>query len=311
MHYARMAGHDYHEGYYFVTINTAPRRNCLSRIVCGKVELLPPGEIVLKAYLQMGADSPEIDLRVCAIMPDHFHAIIVFRHRSEHPLGWHVRRFKARATRAVRGLSGDASLGLFEENFHDFISFSGEELDSYVQYVKLNPIRWQWKHDHPDFFSKHFALRHPRLPRGISWTAIGDRSLLDAPWIEPVVVHRRITEEERKAEVARFLELAKSGATLIGGFISPGEKEVAKGALEIAGAKVICLLPYGLKEYKPHGVAVRRLAESKTLVLSGFPESVPPTPINYDNCHLNNDWARLIAVGLSGDKSPDPRPRGL
>ena len=41
MHYARMTGHDYHEGFYFVTINTAPRRNCLSRIVGGKVELLP------------------------------------------------------------------------------------------------------------------------------------------------------------------------------------------------------------------------------------------------------------------------------
>ena len=41
MHYARMIGHDYREGYYFVTINTAPRRNCLSRIVGGKVELLP------------------------------------------------------------------------------------------------------------------------------------------------------------------------------------------------------------------------------------------------------------------------------
>ena len=51
MHYARMIGHDYHEGYYFVTINTAPRRNCLSRIVGGKIELLPFGEIVLKAYL--------------------------------------------------------------------------------------------------------------------------------------------------------------------------------------------------------------------------------------------------------------------
>ena len=79
--------------------------------------------------------------------------------------------------------------------------------------------------------------------------------------------------------------------------------DVAKGALEIPGAKVICLLPFGLKGYKPHGVAVRRLAESKTLVLSGFPESVPATPINYENCHLNNDWARLIA-GAGGDKSP-------
>ena len=308
MHYARMTGHDYHEGYYFVTINTAPRRNCLSRIVGGKVELLPFGELVLKAYLQMSADSPEIDLRVCAIMPDHFHAIIVFRRRSAHPLGWHIRRFKARATKAVRDLAGDRTLGLFEENFHDFISFSGDELDRYTQYVKSNPIRWQWKRDHHDFFRKHFALRHSRLPRGISWTAIGDRSLLDAPWLEPVVVHRRITEEERAAEVSRYLELAQGGATLIGGFISPGEKEVAKGVLEIAGAKVICLLPYGLKGYKPHGVAVKRLAESKTLVLSGFPESVPSTPINYGNCHLNNDWARLIALGRSGDESLDSQP---
>ena len=40
-----------------------------------------------------------------------------------------------------------------------------------------------------------------------------------------------------------------------------------------------------------------------TLVLSGFPESVPATPINYENCHLNNDWARQIA-GAGGDKSP-------
>ena len=309
MHYARMIGHDYHEGYYFVTINTAPRRNCLSRIVGGRIELSPFGEIVLRAYLQMSADSPEIDLRVCAIMPDHFHAIIVFRRRSEHPLGWHIRRFKARATKAVRDLAGDRTLGLFEENFHDFISFSGDQLDRYTQYVKSNPIRWQWKRDHPDFFRKHFALQHPRLPRGISWTAIGDRSILDAPWLEPVIVHRRITESERKAEVARYLELARSGAVLIGGFISPGEKEVAKGVLEIVGAKVVCLLPYGLKGYKPHGIAVKRLAESQTLVLSGFPESVPATPINYVNCHLNNDWARLIAAGQYGDESPDPRRR--
>ena len=304
MHYARMIGHDYHEGYYFVTINTAPRRNCLSCIAGGKVELLPFGEIVLKAYLQMSADSPEIDLRVCAIMPDHFHAIIVFRRRSEHPLGWHIRRFKARATKAVRDLADDRALGLFEENFHDFISFSGDQLDRYTQYVKSNPIRWQWKRDHPDFFRKHFAIQHPRLPCGISWTAIGYRSLLDAPWLEPVIVHRRITESERKAEVARYLELAQGGAILIGGFISPGEKEVAKGVSEIAGAMVICLLPYGLKGYKPHGIAVKRLAESQTLVLSGFPESVPSTPISYDNCHRNNDWARLIAAG-NGDESPD------
>ena len=73
MHFARMTGHDYREDHCFVTVNTAPRRNCLSRTVDGKVELLPFGEIVLKAYLKIEADSPEIDLRICAIVPDHLH----------------------------------------------------------------------------------------------------------------------------------------------------------------------------------------------------------------------------------------------
>lgn len=71
---------------------------------------------------------------------------------------------------------------------------------------------------------------------------------------------------------------------------------MAKGSTEIPGARVICLLPYGLKNYKPYGLAVRRLAAGQTLVLSGFPESVPSSPISYDNCHLNNDWAKAIAA---------------
>ena len=295
MNYARMRGRDYCRGYYLVTIVTSPRRNCLSRIVKGKVELSPFGEVVLKAYLQMGAEAPELNLVICAIMPDHFHAVVYFRRPSEHPLGWHIRRFKARATKAIRDLTGDPKLGVFEANFHDAISFDADELSRYVQYVRENPIRWQWKHDHPDFFRKHYSVNHPRLPREVAWTAIGDVSLLDHPRMVAVVVHRRIAEVERQAEVSRYLDLAREGALLIGGFISPGEREVARGLGEIPGAKVIYLLPYGLKNYKPHGRAVKRLAESATLVLSGFPEGVSAAPISYDNCHLNNEWARRIA----------------
>lgn len=295
MNYARMKGRDYCRGYYLVTIATSPRRNCLSRIVNGKVELSPFGEEVLEAYLKMGADAPELNLVNCAIMPDHFHAVVFFRRPSEHPLGWHIRRFKARATKAIRDLASDSKLGVFEANFHDAISFNAGELSRYVQYVRENPIRWQWKHDHPDFFKKHYAIRHPRLPREMSWTAIGDISLLDYPRMEMVVVHRRITEAQRHADVAHYLSLARDGVLLIGGFISLGEREVARGLMELPRAKVIYLLPYGLKNYKPHGLAVKRLAESATLVLSGFPESIAATPISYENCHMNNEWARMIA----------------
>lgn len=83
MNYARMRWRDYCRGYYLVTIVTSPQRNCLSRIVKGKVELAPFGEVVLKTYLQMGAEALELNLVICAIMPDHFHAVVVHRRITE------------------------------------------------------------------------------------------------------------------------------------------------------------------------------------------------------------------------------------
>lgn len=303
MNYARKRDHDYCRGYYLVTMVSSPRRSLFSRIERGEVKLLPVGDMVAKAIRMMEADSPEVGVRAFAIMPDHIHLVVTFRAVSAHPLGWHIRRLKARVTKWVRDWSGNGAFGVFEEDYHDLISFDGGELDKYVRYVKENPLRWQWKVDHPDFFSKHYAAEHPRLPKGVSWTAIGDLSVLDAPRMVAVIVHRRITEDERRAEAERYLGLAREGSVLIGGFISPGEREVARGLGAIEGAKVICLVPYGLGGYKPRGAAVRRLAEGKTLVLSGFSEDVPSTPICYDNCHHNNDWARAIAMDV-GDESP-------
>ena len=33
-----------------------------------------------------------------------------------------------------------------------------------------------------------------------------------------------------------------------------------------------------------------------SLVLSGFGDEIPETPISYDNCHFNNDLAKAIAA---------------
>ena len=258
MHYARKFGHDYHRGFSFITINTAPRREFLSRVENARIVLSSYGQIVDNAFVQMAADSPEIDLRVTAIMPDHVHAVIAFRHESPHPLGWHIQRFKARVTRASRLLSHDPSFSVFEENYHDFISFAPENLDAFIRYVKENPQRWQWKHGHPEYFRKHYNLSHWRLPLDIDWTAIGDPSLLDFPWLVPVVVHRRDSDEKKKEAIVRYLEQATDGAVLIGGFISPGEREVAKGVARLPKARIVCLLPYGLKDYKPKGEVVVR-----------------------------------------------------
>ena len=125
---------------------------------------------------------------------------------------------------------------------------------------------------------------------------VGDLALLDYPLLVPVIVHRRRSAEETENTISHFVNLAASGAILIGGFISPGEKEVARRISALPNARVIYLLPHGMAHYKPRGKAVNRIANSETLVLSGFGDEVPETPINYDNCHYNNDLAKTIAA---------------
>ena len=123
-----------------------------------------------------------------------------------------------------------------------------------------------------------------------------DLSLLDYPLLVQVVVHRRRPQEENERVIAGHTTQAAAGAVLIGGFISPGEKEVARQIAQFPNARVICLLPHGMAHYKPHGKAVDRIAGGKTPVLSGFGDEVPESPVNYGNCHLNNELARLVAA---------------
>ena len=115
------------------------------------------------------------------------------------------------------------------------------------------------------------------------------------PWLEPVIISRRLGEE-LEAEVARFLELAREGAVLIGGFISPGERRVAREAAAISRSRLIYLHPWGLSRYKPHGhAAAERLASGLTLALSGFPDTEEAVP-RRENCLCNNRWAQAIAL---------------
>ena len=86
----------------------------------------------------------------------------------------------------------------------------------------------------------------------------------------------------------------RCGAIPIGGFISPGEKDALRAFAQIPQARVIRLLPYGLKDWKPHGRQPENLAKSRLLILSAFPEEVEGC--NWRNCHWNNGIAAAIAA---------------
>ena len=292
MNYARRFNHDYRgTGFYFITFATEPRRPLLSEVSGGVIRLKPEGAAVAEAAKRIPDDDPAYSLRHLAIMPDHVHAILVCRGGAALHLGTLVNRLKGRSRQAIRALRGDPALRVWEANFHDYVAFAQPVFDAFRAYVLENPVRWQLRHDNPQWFRKRVGIAHPRLPTETCWTAFGDQTLLDYPWLLPVVISRRLEGAALEAAVADVLEQVRQGAVAIGGFISEGERQVARALAKMPRARLVYLHPWGLADHKPH----IRVGAGMTLVLSGFPDSVPPVATRA-NCLRNNAWALAIAA---------------
>ena len=303
----RLKEHDYAgRGFYFITAATYPRRNLFSVISDYKTHLTRLGEIVRDEWLRLHIEQPLLEQQEFEIMPDHFHGTIIATAPLPKPLGYYIGNFKGRTRQAIRKLMGDPAFEVWSRGYFDIVSLDADMFHSFRLYTKDNPRRKQLRDENRALFRKIRDATHARLPQNRHWTAVGDIALLDYPILVPVVVHRRRSPEETERTINHFVDLAASGAILVGGFISPGEKEVARRIAAIPNARVIYLLPHGMAHYKPRGKAVDRIANSQTLVLSGFGDEIPETPINYDNCHFNNDLAKAIAATPSAASAPPP-----
>jgi putative transposase len=294
----RVRGHDYHaKGYYFVTFCTRGRREWLSRIVAGRVVLEPAGELLMDAWHKIAEDDPAYELGVTAVMPDHFHGLAIARKAPKYVIGTHVSRVEGRVLHAMRKRLDEPDLKMWdEEGFYDYLSLDMKMLRAFQHYIADNPARWQLRKDNPQWFRKQYALQHAKLPAETTWTAYGDATLLDHPWLLPVIVSTKISEAERTAQIADILEQVKQGAIPMGGFISPGEREVAREVTKLPRARIIKLLPWGLVRYKPSGdAATRWLASGRALVLTGFPGD-EPEECRRRNCLKNNEWVQQIAA---------------
>jgi REP element-mobilizing transposase RayT len=299
----RVRGHDYHKkGYYFITFGTLDRRPLLSRIEDGRVALQTAGELLLDNWRRIAAEDPAYELGETAVMPDHFHGLAIARRAPKYVIGTHVSRVKGRTTHGLRNQLEKPEMTVWDDGFYDFLSLDRDMLNAFRSYILDNPARWQLRHDHPEWFRKRHAVRHPRLPEETSWTAYGDPTLLDHPRLVPVVVSTKIGATERAAQIADIVAQVKAGAIPIGGFISPGERAVAEQVVRLPRARIIKLEPWGLKRYKPSGaLATRWLAGGRTLVLSGFPDN-EPVECRRANCLKNNEWVRRIS--RAGARAP-------
>lgn len=321
----RCVGHDYtRRQIYMITMVTEGRRPLFGQVV-GK-SAAPEGDadaprIVLSELGQRVADEwwatslhhPEVEVIALQMMPDHLHGILFVKEKMEKPLGMALRGFKQSCNRHYRELvlgkpvssvalstqqekkdrrREDRSHGLlFARGYNDKLLLHSGQLETWLRYLADNPRRLLMKREHPDLF----RVQRNVTAAGTSFSAIGNRFLLDRPVRLQVQCSRRLTEAEIQEKVKEYLTAARQGAVLVSPAISPGEKAVMRAAFD-EGLPLIFLQENGFTDLaKPGGARMEACARGQLLILAPWEHHNEALTISRGQCLKLNDFARLIS----------------
>ena len=167
----------------------------------------------------IGVRYPQISIIALQMMPDHFHGILFVKARIEKPLGKVLLGFKQGCNKAFRELvpsvavlqqqtqlaANDRHHGLlFARGYNDRLLLREGQLDTWLRYLADNPRRLLMKREHPDLFRVQRGL----IIGGQSFSAIGNRFLLQRPVRLQVQCPRRLTAAEIEQQVNYFFSAA-------------------------------------------------------------------------------------------------------
>ena len=294
------------------------------------IELSPLGEAIAGIWRLISSHHPEVKVVALQMMPDHLHAILFVRAQMEKPLGKVLLGGKQACNQAFREVmteefvavaqqhaqqSRDNGL-LFAKGFNDQILLREGQLERWLNYLKDNPRRLlmkrregqleRWlnylkdnprrllmKRENPDLFRVQRGL----VFAGISFSAIGNRFLLQRPLKLQVQCSRRISEEELKAKIKECLWAARQGAVLVSPAISMGEKAIMRVAFE-ERLPLIYLQENGFTDLaKPGGMRMDACAKGQLLILAPWEHHNEKTTIKRGQCLELNEMARAICEG--------------
>lgn len=318
----RCVGHDYQgRQMYMITMVTENRRPLFGQVVGSsnaekgspeepRIVLSELGKAVEGRWMATHDLYPEIESIALQMMPDHLHGILFVRERMEHHLGQAIKGFKTGCNKAYRQIvlhqvlsvatwsqqagqrpKDDRKHGLlFARGYNDRLLLRAGQLDAWLRYLNDNPRRLLMKREHPDLF---------RVQRNLnigsqSFSAIGNRFLLNRPVRMQVQCSRRLTPAEIETTVQRFLNAAALGAVLVSPSISPGEKAVMRAAFE-HGYPLIYIQENGFTDLaKSGGLRMEACAQGRLLILAPWEHHNERITINRSQCLSLNDMARMI-----------------
>ena len=325
----RCVGHDYTERMmYMVTMTTEGRRPLFGEVEgrsnaevgsedAPRMVLSALGERVKEEWWGIPSYHPQVEIVALQMMPDHLHGIIFVREKMDCDLSRIIRGFKTGCNRHFRALfppvqsvvtqsqqtpqqqtepqhlrpREDRTHGLlFARGFNDKLLLRDGQLQRWLDYLHDNPRRLLMKRERPDLF---------RVQRGLTvgqqtFSAIGNRFLLERPVRLQVQCSRRLTAEEIAERTAWFLAQARSGAVLVSPCISPGEKAVMHAAFT-EGLPLIVLQENGFTDLaKPGGQRMEACARGQLLLLAPWQHHNERITIGRNQCLALNDMAKMI-----------------
>ena len=303
---------------YMITMVTEERKALFGKVVgrseavepsadAPHIDLSPLGEAVAKIWQTMGEHHPEVKVVALQMMPDHLHAILFVREKMEKPLGKVLLGVKQACNQAFREVMPEEVVAvaqqhaqrergnglLFAKGFNDQILLRDGQLERWRNYLKDNPRRLLMKRENPDLFRVQRGLEYA----GLSFSAIGNRFLLECPFKLQVQCSRSITEAELKDKLTACLKAAHQGAVLVSPAISQGEMVIMRGAFE-EGLPLIYLQENGFTDLaKPGGKRMEACAKGQLLILAPWEHHNEKTTIRRGQCLELNEMARMICEG--------------
>uniref|UniRef100_UPI004056B6E0 transposase n=1 Tax=Candidatus Electronema sp. TaxID=2698783 RepID=UPI004056B6E0 len=168
----RLRNYDYSQaGAYFVTICTQNRECLFGEIADGAMMLNEAGRIVADEWMKITQIRDEIALDEWAVMPNHFHGVVVLTEtvgavRAIHELPLRplrmtqmqrrnmmlpklIGRFKMLSSKRINELRGTPRTSLWQRNYWERVIRDETELRNVREYICGNPDRWEQDELHP------------------------------------------------------------------------------------------------------------------------------------------------------------------
>lgn len=158
----RLKGYDYtKEGVYFLTICAQNREQVFRDIRNGVAILNPAGEMIEKWWNELENKFENIELDEHVIMPNHLHGIIVNvgpKRNFPEDLRKMAQWFKTMTTNEyIRNVKQNNwppfDTRLWQRNYYERIIRNQEELQQTREYIKNNPLQWDFDDENPMNFT--------------------------------------------------------------------------------------------------------------------------------------------------------------